>query len=48
MRFTDSKKRVPWFLLFVLVVIIGIIALGFCQFKPTPKTIQKTIVYETD
>ena len=48
MRFTDSKRRKPWIFI-VLAVIVGIVLfLGFCQFSPTPKTVQKTIVFEAD
>ena len=49
MRFTESKKRAPWVLLFVLIcAVVGILALGFCGMTPTPKTTQKTIVFEAD
>ena len=48
MLFSDTKKRKPWGV-FALLLIVGVIlALGFCQFKPTPKTVQKTVVFEAD
>ena len=48
MRFTDSKRRMPLVLIILVVVVLGVLALGFCQFGPTPKTVQKTIVFEAD
>ena len=49
MRFTESKKRAPWLILFILIVVIlGFLALGFCGMNPTQKTVQKTIVFEAD
>ena len=49
MLFSDTKKRKPWGLLLVLALIIAsVLVLGFCQFKPTPKTVQKTIVFEAE
>ena len=49
MRFTESKKRAPWLILFVLIVVIlGFLALGFCGMSPTPKMVHKTIVFEAD
>ena len=48
MRFTEAKKGRHW-LLIILIFVIGIVLfLGFCQFQPTLKTVQKTIVFETD
>ena len=48
MRFTESKKRKPWILIGILVIVGVVLALGFCQFRPTPQTVQKTIVFEAD
>ena len=49
MRFTESKKRTHWLIVSLLIVaMIGILSLGFCQFNPVPKTVQKTIVFEAD
>lgn len=49
MRFTESKKRTPWVLLFLLIcAVVGILALGFCGMTPTQKTTQKTIVFQAD
>ena len=49
MRFTESKKRGPWVLLFLfIVIIIAVFSLGFCGMNPTPKRVQKTIVFEAD
>ena len=48
MLFSDTKKRKPWGL-FAVLLILGIVSiLGFCQFKPTINTTQKTIVFEAD
>ena len=45
MRFTESKKRTPWVLLFLLIcAVVGILALGFCGMTPTQKATQKTIL----
>ena len=48
MLFSDTKKRKPWWLLVLLLIIGIVLTLGFCQFNPTPKTIQKTIVFEAE
>ena len=49
MRFAESKRRYPWLLLIVLgIVLVVFLVLGFCEFKPTVKTVQKTIVFEAD
>ena len=48
MRFTESKKRKPWILIGILVVVAIILALGFCQIRPTQQTVQKTVVFEAD
>ena len=48
MHFTESKKRTPWIIVFVILVIAGIGTLTLCHFDPTPKTVQKTIVFEAD
>ena len=49
MHFTESKKRAPWILFILLIIIVsGILALGFCGMNPTQKTTHKTIVFEAD
>ena len=48
MRFTESKKRTPWIIFLVILLIAGIGVLTLCRFDPTPKTVQKTIVFEAD
>lgn len=48
MRFTESKKRKPWIFVGILVIVGVVLALGFCQFSPTPQTVQKMIVFEAD
>ena len=49
MHFTESKKRGPWVLLILLfIIIVGVLMVGFCGMTPTPKTVQKTIVFEAD
>ena len=48
MRFSEAKKRKSWILIVVIIVVGAFLALGFCQFGPTPKTVQKTIVFEAD
>lgn len=48
MRFTEAKKGKSWVLIVAIVVIGGIVALTFCDFNPTPKTVQKNIVFEAD
>ena len=49
MRFTESKKRTPWviFILLIIIVIAGL-GLSFCNMNPTPRTVQKTIVFKAD
>ena len=48
MRFTESKKRMPLLLIVLVLIALGVLALGFCQFQPDSKTVQKTIVFEAD
>ncbi len=48
MRFSESKKRMPWMLLFIVVVLGAVLALGFCGMNPTQKVTQKTIIFEAD
>ena len=49
MRFTDSKKRYPWFLFIIVAVFLAVfLMLGLCDFQPKIKTIHKTIVFEAD
>lgn len=48
MRFTESKRRVPWFVITLLVIVVAVSVLSFCEFQPTQKTVQKTIVFEAD
>ena len=48
MRFTESKKRTPWLILLVILVVGIALALTVCRFEPTPQTVQKTIVFEAD
>ena len=48
MRFSESKKGKSWILIIAIVVVGGFLALGFCQFGPATKTVQKTIVFEAD
>ena len=48
MHFTESKKRTPWIIL-LLVLLVGVaFVMTFCHFEPTPKTVQRTIVFEAD
>ena len=48
MRFTEAKRGKSWILIIALLLIVGVLALGFCQFAPTQTTVQKTIVFEAD
>ncbi len=48
MRFTESKKRMPWALLLIVILLGGVLALGFCGMNPTQKVTQKTVVFEAD
>ena len=48
MRFTESRKKLPWVKGIILIVILALGALSFCEFRRTQKTVQKTIVFEAD
>ena len=48
MRFTENKKRKSWILVGVIVILGIILGLSLCQFTPSPKTVQKTIIFEAD
>ena len=48
MRFVESKRRTHWGLILVGIGIVSFLIFGFCEFKPTQKTVQKTIVFEAD
>ena len=48
MRFSDAKKGKYWILVVGMMIVGFVLVLGFCQFAPTPKTVQKTIVFEAD
>ena len=48
MRFSEAKKGKSLILIIVIIVISVILTLGFCQFNPTPKTVQKTIEFQAD
>ena len=48
MRFTEAKRGKSWILIVAIITIGAFLVLGFCQFGPTPKTVQKTIVFEAD
>ena len=48
MRFTESKKRMPWVVVALVVVALVVGVLSFCEFRPTQKTVQKTIVFEAE
>ena len=48
MRFSESKKGKSWILVMAIVIVGAFLVLGFCQFGPTPKTVQKTIVFEAN
>ena len=49
MRFTESKRKMPLFKAMLIVVVVAAAGfLCFCEFTPTPETVQKTIVFEAD
>ena len=48
MRFTEAKKGKHWLLIFLAIAVGIVLFLGFCQFQPIQKTVQKTIVFEAD
>ena len=51
MRFTESKKRMPWAVFAIIITLFvlgGVLALGFCGMTPTQKTTQKTIIFKAE